>query len=225
MFSTVNQNLCLVILTASLILPLGAQEKIRVRFAAQVLPPDIRQLVMSSGELVSEPFEIATEYFSKVQTAPARSFGLRTGPAQKDLIQVKLPAEGGRFIVLLAVSNNEKLDAVVIPDNRNAFRAGDVYVHNCTRKTVMGLLGASRFQLSPNAGRSVRPAGIVDGQYYEVRFATREDDDQTRMFSSTRWPAGAGERCYAFFYMDPRNPGRVRYRVISEVLLREDETG
>ena len=54
MFSTVNQNLCLVILTASLILPLGAQEKIRVRFAAQVLPPDIRQLVMSSGELVSE---------------------------------------------------------------------------------------------------------------------------------------------------------------------------
>jgi hypothetical protein len=195
-----------------------AQNKIMVRFAAQSLPAEMPQIVMRSGEEKSPPFEISAEFFSQPQPAIARTFVLQVFESEASLARVQLPEKGGRFIVLLVLASGGKLSPVVIPDDRSTFRGGDVHAHNSSGKTVLGILGTTKFRLPPGVGGKVRPAGIVDEQYYEVRFAY-QDGDASRMFSSARWPAGLKERCYVFFYTDHQNPDRVLYRVIGEVLL------
>lgn len=193
-----------------------------IRFAAQILPPDVPKVEMVAAELISPPFDISAESFSTPQVAISRVFSLRAVGGKSDIVRVQLPENGTRFIVLLVVGNGGKVEPVVIPDNRAKFRAGDVHVHNSSGKLVLGQLGTTRFQLKPNSGGEIRPAGIVDNQYYEVRFAY-EDGGAARMFSSARWPAGLNERSYVFFYTDQRNPERILYRVISEVLHPEKE--
>lgn len=206
------------------VLPLAAQDeaKLQVRFAAQALPPDIPEITMVAGDAVSPPFEIFSESLSSAQVAPARFFALRTMGAEKDFAKVKLPAEGSRFIVLLVLVEKDKVDTVVIPDNRKGFRGGDIYAYNASKLPVLGQLGTAKFALNPAVGKTVRPIGIVDDQYYEVRFAAQVDGG-SRMFGSTRWPAGQKERCYVFFFANAETPDRVRYRVISEVLHPEKE--
>ncbi len=201
------------------ILPLSAQstEKILIRFAAQALPADMPEISMISGETISPPFKISSEWLTKPQESPWRTFHLRSSGAEKDFAQVKLPAKGSRFIVLLVLAERGKVDSIVIPDDRKGFRGGDVYAYNASKLPVLGQLGTAKFGVSPATGKMVRPSGIVDDQYYEVRFAT-QIDGKSRMFSSARWPAGKKERCYVFFYADTKTPDRVRYRVISEVL-------
>lgn len=172
---------------------------------------------MVAGEITSPPFKISSEWLTKPQQSPSRSFNLRSSGAEKSFAQVKLPAKGSRFIVLLVLAEKGKVDSVVIPDDRKGFRGGDVYAYNASKLPVLGQLGTKKFGISPATGKMVRPSGIVDDQYYEVRFAT-QIDGTSRMFSSARWPAGEKERCYVFFYADAETPERIRYRVISEVL-------
>ncbi|MEY3898714.1 MAG: hypothetical protein RLZZ214_4236 [Verrucomicrobiota bacterium] len=197
-----------------------AQSKVMVRFAAQSLPEQMPQVVMTTGEVNSPPFEISAESFSQPQVATGRIFALRAVGGNVDFAKVQLPENGSRFIVLLVLAGGGKVSPVVIPDDRSAFRGGDVYVHNSSGKLVLGELGTTKFNAKPGNGSMVRPAGVIEEQYYEVRFAY-EDNGAPRMFSSARWPAGGKERCYLFFYTDLRNPERVLYRVISEVLQPE----
>lgn len=208
-----------------LCLTADAQNKIMVRFAAQTLPAEMPQIVMRSGEEKSPPFEISAEFFSQPQSAIARSFVLQAVDSDKEFARIQLPEKGGRFVVLLVLAGGGKVSPVIIPDDRAAFRGGDVHVHNSSAKTVLGLLGTTKFQLRPRASQMVRPAGLADEAFYEVRFAHEEVGATPRMFSSARWPAGLKERCYVFFYNDHRNPDRVLYRVISEVLLPEKAAG
>jgi len=198
----------------------AAQSKVMVRFAAQSLPEQMPQILMVSGEEKSPPFDISAESFSPPQTATGRDFSLRALGGNTDFATVRLPENGNKFIVLLVLAGGGKVSPVVIPDDRNAFHGGDVYVYNSSGKLVLGELGTTKFNAKPGNGSMVRPAGLVEDQYYEVRFAY-EDNGAPRMFSSARWPAGGKERCYLFFYTDLRNPDRVLYRVISEVLQPE----
>ena len=201
------------------ILPLSAQrtEKILIRFAAQTLPPEMPEISMVAGEVASPPFEVSTEWLTKPQVSPGRIFSLRSLGAEKNFANVKLPAEGSRFIVLLVLAEEGKVGSIVIPDDRKGFGSGDVYAFNASKLPVLGQLGTTKFGLTPAKGKIVRPAGVVDDQYFEVRFATQVDGT-SRLFGSTRWPDGKEERCYLFFYTNADTPDRVRYRVISEVL-------
>lgn len=212
----------LLLFFAALPLTLAAQDKarIQVRFAAQALPPDMPEITMVAGEMVSPPFAISSESLTLAQEAPGRLFALRAAGTEKDFATIGLPASGGRFIILLVLAGQGKVATVVIPDDRTGFRAGDVYAYNASPHPVLGQLGTAKFGLTPATGKTVRPTGIVDDQYYEVRFAVQLDGS-SRMFSSARWPAGDKERCYVFFYADAENPDRLRYRVISEVLHPE----
>lgn len=212
-------RLLIIIFIAGLLAPSQAQENsaVTVRFAAQALPPEMPQVVMTRGETVSAPFEISTERLGDALKAPGRAFALRAEGADQDFTKVKLPGSGSSFVVLLVTGKNRTAEAIVIPNDRKAFKGGDVYAYNSTGTTVLGQLGEEKFGLNPREAKMVRPTGIVDETYYEVRFAKREGDG-SKLFSSTRWPVGERERCYLFFYVKPEKPDRVYYRVISEVL-------
>lgn len=205
-------------------LAIAAEDKLMLRFAAQSLPPEMPKVEMVAAEVKSPAFEISAEAFSLPQAAIGRAFSLRAVGSNADIVKIRLPDKGGRFIVLLVHAGGGKVSPVVIPDDRAAFHGGDVHVHNSSGKLVLGQLGTEKFQLRPGTSGMVRPAGLVDNQYYEVRFAY-EDAGAARMFSSARWPAGLKERCYVFFYADQRNPERVLYRVISEVLQPDEKAG
>ncbi len=213
-----------VLLLPLLSLAANAEDKLMLRFAAQTLPPEMPKVEMVTGDSKSPPFEISAESFSLPQAATGRTFSLRAVGSNADFAKVQLPQNGGRFIVLLVLAGGGKVSPVVIPDNVGAFRGGDVHVHNSSGKLVLGQLGTTKFQIRSGVSSMVRPVGLVDEQYYEVRFAY-EDAGVPRMFSSARWPAGMKERCYVFFYTNAQNPERVLYRVISEVLRPAKEAG
>ncbi len=212
------------LLLAGFLVSAHAQDSsaVTVRFAAQALPPEMPEVVMILGETVTAPFRISTQRLTEPLKAPGRVFALSAEGADKEFATVKLPEKGSGFVVLLVTGKDRKAEVIVIPDNRSKFKGGDVYAYNSTEASLLGLLGSARFTLTPGEAKFVRPTGLVEDRYYEVRFAKREGDG-TKMFSSTRWPAAPKERFYVFFYTVPEKPDRIDYRVIGEVLFPPEE--
>ena len=91
------------------------------------------EVTMITGETVSPPFVISSENLTLAQETTGRQFALRAAGADANFAKVELPTEGRRFIVLLVLARNGKVDTVVIPDNRTEFRAGDIHAFNASK--------------------------------------------------------------------------------------------
>jgi hypothetical protein len=206
-----------ILLLALLVLPLGAQQKsdkILVRFVAQQLPPGVGKLVMVAGDERSDAFDLPVNHLSDRLAAPARGFAIQPEDKALALAKVALPEPGREFIVLLVVGDQPGFTPVVLPAKDLSFRPGDTYLHNVSKRTIVGVVGTSKFTLPPKKGTVVRPAGARDERFYDVAFGVREGEG-TRVISTTRWPVDERVRSYVFFF---ENPARrdVDFRAVDE---------
>lgn len=220
--TSLRQAALVLMLVVLLTAPLMAQrgdERIDVRFVAQAAPSALGQVVMVAGETVSEGFTLPLHHLTEPQRAPGRSFGLAREQSGTPLATVTLPDEGDDFVVLLVVGAGSSYEAVVIPYRSENFRPGDFYLHNVSRRPVLGRVGSLEFNLNPRQGRVLRPAGARDGRLYDVTLAIR-DGEGVRPLSQSRWPVATHTRTYVFFYHDPvRND--VSFRAVDEFVPDE----
>lgn len=171
---------------------------VELRFAAQAVPRGLGKVAMVAGEARSEPFELPVNFLSPAAPAPARAFHLEREGKPGSLGTVRLPEEGDAFIVLLVPGLESPFEAVVIRDRGEGFRPGDYYVHNTSKKMVLGKVGNSSFVVPARQGRVVRPGGAREGRFYEVALGVREGSEN-RMISVfdvklAKWPALSNRR-------------------------------
>jgi len=103
-------------------------------------------------------------------------------------------------------------------DNPN-FKAGDIYLNNNANKTVLGLVGTSKFLLKPGLGTVLRPKGAREERFYDVRLGVKEAEGN-RVLRQTRWPKSEHMRFYVFFYTDPKTK-RVTLRAVDEFVPKK----
>jgi len=194
--------------------------KIEVRFAAQTAPPQLGDLVMTTEEARSDPFALPLNHLSEPQTAPGRAFRLE--PAAKPLVlcTVTLPAAGNDFVILLVPAGKSGFEPVVIPARDATFRPGDYYLHNVSRKPVLGKVGTTKFVIPPRHGQVVRPQGAREGRFYDVLLGVSEGE-RSRVISASRWPVGNQMRTYVFFFDNPTRKD-VDFRAIDEFVPTEN---
>lgn len=77
-------------------------------------------------------------------------------------------------------------------------------------------IGTAAFTLAPNKGSTVRPAGALEGGFYNVALGVREDEGD-RILTTMRWPEDDQARVYVFFYNHPET-GLVTYRAVTEFI-------
>jgi hypothetical protein len=63
-----------------------------------------------------------------------------------------------------------------------------------------------------------RPDGPKEKGYYDIAFATRQENED-RIFSSSRWPIDDQIRSYLFFLQE--ESGRITYRAVDEFIPAE----
>jgi hypothetical protein len=197
-----------------------AGEPAEIRFAAQAAPRNLGDLVMVAGEERSEPFELPVNHLSEPQTAPARVVGLVRENQPGVLTTIRLPAEGEAFIVLLVPGTETPFEPVVLPAAEDKFRPGDYYVHNISKKRVIGKVGSVTFTVPPRSGRIVKPKGAVEDRYYNVLLGV-VDGGQKKPISTSRWPLSPRMRTYLFFFDNPTR-GDVDFRAIDEFVPAQE---
>src|SRR5690606_28006072 len=121
------------------------------------------EVVMVAEEVRSDAFALPLNFISDPMPAPARAFRLETAEGPKMLATVTLPPEGKAFIILLVPGRESVFEPVVIPAGDGTFRPGDFYVHNVSGKSVLGMVGTSKFMLPSRKGMVVRPDGAREG--------------------------------------------------------------
>lgn len=210
---------CLLFWVTAAVLAPGAEKKAEVRFAAQSAPKELGKIVMTVEEVSSEPFDLPLNNLSPPLEAPARVFELKTEDKENSLAKVKLPAAGDSFVVLLVLGEKTPFEAVVIPARDPSFKVGDYYLHNVSKKPVMGKVGKSQFGIRPREGKVVRPTGARDDRFYDVTLGVLEGDEP-RVISTSRWPKTKQIRTYVFFFDDPRRKD-VDFRAIDEFVPAE----
>lgn len=198
------------------------KDRAELRFAAMAAPAGLGKLVMVREEVRSAPFELPVNFLSEAQASPARIFRLELEDREKAaLCTVTLPAEGDAFVILLVPGLDSVFDAVVIPARSETFRPGDYYLHNVSKKPVMGRVGTTRFTITSREGKVVRPKGARDGRFYDVILGVRENES-SRVISESRWPTSNHNRTYVFFFDNPQR-NDIDFRAIDEfVAPRED---
>lgn len=210
-------------LAALLCLPLGAQQKsaagIMVRFVAQQSPPEVENVVMVNGETRSDPFALPVNHLSERIKAPERAFILQPENKAVPLAKVTLPESGKDFIILLVIGDTPGFTPIILPATDLAFRPGDSYLHNVSKRTIVGVVGSTKFALKPKSGTVVRPAGAREEAFYDVAFAVQEESGP-RVISTTRWPVEDRIRSYVFFFENPRR-NDVDFRAIDEFVPLE----
>jgi hypothetical protein len=207
----------------ALVLPCSAAptKDIEVRFAAQAKPARLGDLVMVTEEVRSDPFSLPVNNLTDPQVAPARAFRLEMEGKEGALATVILPETGTRFIILLVPGVKSVFDAVVIAARDGSFRPGDFYLHNVSKKQILGMVGTTRFTIPSRKGQVVRPKGAREERFYDVTLGVREEP-QPRVISTSRWPVNTQMRTYVFFFDNPKR-GDVDFRAIDEFVPPEGE--
>lgn len=191
-----------------------ARAELSVRFLAESLPAGTSEVVMTSGETISDPFAPPTRFFTEPMKPPARAFEIREAKDRRLLGKIALPEEGDKFIILLLPEENGELRGILLRSDQPGFRPGDNYLFNRTRQGIVGHIGSTRFRMKPGTGGIVRPTGPADEGFHQVGFGV-EDEEGPRPLSMTRWPVDSKVRSYVFFFVNPRT-GRVDYRAVDE---------
>ena len=217
----IGQTLCF--LLTGLLCAASAQSRkpLEVRFAAQAKPSKLDDLVMVGEEARSDPFALPINYLTEPQEAPARVFRLEMEGKEQALATVKLPEEGNEFIVLLVPGVESVFEPVVIPARSSSFRPGDFYLHNVSKKPVLGKVGTTQFTIKPRSGEVVRPKGAREERFYDVIIGVQEKP-KPRVISTSRWPLNANMRTYVFFFDNPKR-GDVDFRAIDEFVPPEKD--
>jgi len=203
----------------SISLTAQAAEKVEVRFLAARLPKNLGKVVLATAEARLDPFDLPMNNLSRPQEIPARAFSILSVEHQKSLATVTLPEEGKSFVILLLPSSKQGYTPLVMPFDNPNFKAGDIYLHNNAHKTVLGVVGTSKFALKPKTGNVLHPKGARKERFFDVRLGVKEADGN-RVLSMTRWPKSKHMRYYVFFYTDPKTKS-VAYRAVDEFLPKK----
>lgn len=182
-----------------------------VRLLAERAPEAAGDLVLIAGDKRSAAIPLPVNAPSEPVVAPARAFEVKAGDAS--LAKVALPEAGDSFLVLL-ISAEKGFQPVVLAADGKSFKAGDIYFHNSSTKTVTGKVGTSEFMLEPGKGSVVKPAGALPEKLFEVSIRVRDEKGE-RVLSETRWPEDPQLRTYVFFFTKPGTE-RVDYRAVEE---------
>lgn len=198
---------------------LSAQTKsgIEIRLMAERLPKDLGKVVLVSGEDHSEPFALPMNNLTEPRVVPSRVFQLVAPERKLVLANISLPKQGKSFVVILIPSSEKGYMPVVVPYRNPNFKAGDIYLYNNAKETVVGMVGAGKFSIDPGKATYFRPVFKDDGKRYHdvgigVKFETGD-----RVISTTRWPKSTNTRYYVFFYVNPKTD-RITYRAVDEFL-------
>lgn len=193
------------------------EEKLDVRFLAEMIPKNLGQVLLANAELRSDPFNLPMNNLSPPQKPPARVFNIWSLEINRSIASVKLPEEGKSFIVLLLLSQKGDYSPVVLPAENPAFKGGDVYFFNNTKKLVLGKLGKTDFSLQPGKSTVVTPRGFGDARYYHALLGVRKAGKNS-VIKSMKWPSSKLTRNYVFFFFDPLKK-RITYRAVDEFII------
>ncbi len=201
--------------------PLAAEGKrLKVRFLAERVPPELGQTLLAAGETRTSAFDLPSRYLSDPLTPPAREFQIRAEKPDVALATIKLPDGGNSFIAILLPDPAGGYRPFVIRADDPDFKPGDVCFLNHTDKTILGHVGTARFTLEASAHKTLRPAGARKENFYDVGFGIREETAD-RVLSTTRWPVDDKIRSYVFFYLNPTS-GRLDYRAVDEFVQTDE---
>ncbi|MFK7912203.1 MAG: hypothetical protein AB8F34_16625 [Akkermansiaceae bacterium] len=197
--------------------------EVEVRLLAERIPKNLGKIVLANKEARSDPFDLPMNNLSRPQKPPARLFSIWSVDRNASLANIRLPEEGNSFVILLLLDPKTGYQPVIMPFNRANFKGGDIYFHNNSDKTVMGILGKAKFSLNPRRGTVVTPRGFGDQRYYHVTLGIKHAD-RNEVIKSMKWPSSKITRNYVFFYMDPVRK-RITYRAVDEFIMPKREAG
>jgi hypothetical protein len=184
-----------------------------IRLLADRPPEGTGEIVLVAGDKRSAALPLPVNAPSEPLPAPARAFEVKAVEGDASLAKVVLPEAGDSFLVLL-LSAEKGFQPVVLAADAKTFKAGDVYFHNSSAKTVIGKVGTTEFTLEPGKGSVVKPAGASPEKLYAVSLKVR-DEKKERVLSETTWPVDATLRTYVFFFNKP-GTDRVDFRAVEE---------
>ena len=191
---------------------------IQVKFLAEQVPAGMGQVYLAMDKLKSKPFVLPTNNLSQPVGVAVRDLVLRTETKDLPLASITLPGEGKAFAVVLVAAKPSGYKAIVVRSDDPGFRAGDVYFINRSARQVQGRLGSTQIMLEPGTVTKSRPASPKQNSYYDVAFASREDDGW-KIISQSRWPVDNQVRSYVFFFTSA--DGRTRFRSVDDYILPE----
>ncbi|MFM2171045.1 MAG: hypothetical protein RI957_1274 [Verrucomicrobiota bacterium] len=193
----------------------GKKPRLLVKLLAVIVPEDLGQVYLLSGDTKTTAFDLPANNVSEALSVTQRAFTLHTSNKDLSLCSIQLPEGGNEFIVVLSPAKPSGYRSVVVRTDDPAFRRGDVFFLNLSTKTVLGKLGTRPLVLEPGKSALNRADGPKEKGYYDIAFATRQENED-RLFSSSRWPIDDQIRSYLFFLEDAT--GRITYRAVDEFL-------
>jgi hypothetical protein len=173
------------------------------------------QVLLSFGEAKSKSFALPSTQLSEPIAVTARVMVLKSVEDESPLCTITLPEAGNAFVVLLLGEKAAGFTQIIVRSDDPAFKAGDVFFVNRTGKTVIGKLGETQLELKPGETSKNRPSGAGEKPFYNITFATHENDEE-KLFHSSRWPVDRDLRSYIFFSTNAK--GRHTYRAVDENL-------
>ena len=194
---------------------LSLARDVTVRLLAERAPEAAGEIVLVAGDKRSAALPLPVNVPSEPVPVGERSFEVKAAEGDASLAKVVLPEAGEAFLVLL-LPTEKTYQTVVLAADGKEFKAGDVYFHNSSAKTVSGKVGSVEFTLEPGKGSVITPAGASPEKLYDVSFKVR-DEKRERVLSETRWPVDPQLRTYVFFFNKPGSD-RVDYRAVEEFI-------
>lgn len=191
---------------------------LQVKLLAVTAPPDLGQVYLLSGDVKSAAFDLPMNNVSDAIAVTQRAFSLRTVNKDLPLCAIELPEAGKEFIIVLSPAKPAGYRSVIVRTDDPSFRRGDVFFLNLTTHTVLGKLGTRPLVLESGKSAINRPDGPKEKGYYDIAFATRQENED-RIFSSSRWPIDDQIRSYLFFLEE--ESGRITYRAVDEFMPAE----
>jgi hypothetical protein len=174
----------------------------------------VSEPILVSTRGLSDPFSPGSGTFTLVIKDPKAESGYRP------VGTVTLPEQGKDFILLLEPVAPAEFKPYVVNSRQPLFGADSVLFFNACDVTVGAELGDKK-ALIPIRKITILQAPARKGEvpYYQVALYQWENEE-ARMFSTTRWPHRSAGRNYVFIYRDAET-GRLTYRGIDEPMPRE----
>lgn len=194
--------------------PVLAGEKVTLRFLAESVSDDLGEVVCITAGEESPAFKLQIDHLSEVIAVSERLIGLQTKEGKRRLAKIELPATGNQFVVMLLPEAEGTLKPWVIDANLRSINPGDMYLFNHTDRKISGHLGATKFELAPSSGKSLRPSGDFSAGSYNVEFKVSEDTGD-RLLRTMRWPVQTRSRAYGFFFRNLKKD-RIEFRAVDE---------
>lgn len=172
------------------------------------------------GDSRGKPFVIPTLNLSAVQAVSAREFLLISSAAPTDappqpLASIRLPDQGKDFRIILVPANDETYKTIVIRGDDPKFAHGDFFFVNLSNREMLGSLGIVKLALKPGEQEFVTPAGDKSKNFFEVKFAYREEK-KLMPLTNTCWPIVKDNRSFVIFHNGKK--GSPTYRAVDEFM-------